>query len=85
MVELERVAFGPLGLRGLEPGKSRRLTKAEVERLRRAAEPAAAARKSSIEGGPGEVVGIVRKTHDSDHRGSVLNAVVRRLPQSAAA
>jgi 23S rRNA pseudouridine2605 synthase len=36
VVELERVAFGPLGLRGLEPGKSRRLTKAEVERLRRA-------------------------------------------------
>jgi 23S rRNA pseudouridine2605 synthase len=35
VVELERVAFGPLGLRGLEPGKSRRLTKAEVERLRR--------------------------------------------------
>jgi 23S rRNA pseudouridine2605 synthase len=39
VVELERVAFGPLGLRGLEPGKSRRLTKAEVERLRRATEP----------------------------------------------
>jgi 23S rRNA pseudouridine2605 synthase len=39
VVELERVAFGPLGLRGLEPGKSRRLTRAEVERLRRAAEP----------------------------------------------
>ena len=36
-IELERVAFGPLGLRGLEPGKSRRLTKVEVERLRRAA------------------------------------------------
>ena len=40
VVELERVAFGPLGLRGLEPGKSRCLTKAEVERLRRATEPA---------------------------------------------
>ena len=26
VVELERVAFGPLGLRGLEPGKSRRLS-----------------------------------------------------------
>jgi 23S rRNA pseudouridine2605 synthase len=39
VVELERVAFGPLGLRGLEPGKSRRLTKSEVERLRRVAEP----------------------------------------------
>ena len=38
VVELERVAFGPLGLRGLEPGQSRRLTKAEVERLRRATE-----------------------------------------------
>jgi 23S rRNA pseudouridine2605 synthase len=39
VVELERVAFGPLGLRGLEPGKSRRLTKAEVDRLRRLSEP----------------------------------------------
>jgi 23S rRNA pseudouridine2605 synthase len=36
VVELERVAFGPLGLRGLEPGRSRRLKEAEVERLRRA-------------------------------------------------
>ena len=41
VVELERVAFGPLGLRGLDPGKSRRLTKSEVERLRRATEPRA--------------------------------------------
>jgi 23S rRNA pseudouridine2605 synthase len=40
VVELERVALGPLGLRGLEPGESRRLTKAELDRLRRAAEPA---------------------------------------------
>ena len=39
VVELERVAFGPLGLRGLERGKSRRLNEREVERLRRAAEP----------------------------------------------
>src|SRR5215212_5318543 len=39
VVELERVAFGPLGLRGLESGKSRRLTKEEVERLRRVSEP----------------------------------------------
>jgi 23S rRNA pseudouridine2605 synthase len=39
VVELERVAFGPLGLRGLGPGESRRLTKAEIERLRRAAVP----------------------------------------------
>jgi 23S rRNA pseudouridine2605 synthase len=38
VIELERVAFGPLGLRGLEAGKSRRLTKAEVERLRRLSE-----------------------------------------------
>ena len=37
VTRLERVAFGPLGLRGLEPGSSRRLTRAEVERLRRAA------------------------------------------------
>jgi len=39
VVELERVAFGPLGLRGLQLGKSRRLKDAEVERLRRAAGP----------------------------------------------
>jgi 23S rRNA pseudouridine2605 synthase len=37
VVELQRVAFGPLGLRGLEPGQSRRLSRAELERLRRAA------------------------------------------------
>jgi 23S rRNA pseudouridine2605 synthase len=37
VVELERVAFGPLGLRGLERGKSRRLKDAEVERLKRSA------------------------------------------------
>jgi 23S rRNA pseudouridine2605 synthase len=37
VLELERVAFGPLGLRGLEPGQSRRLRESEVERLRRAA------------------------------------------------
>ena len=36
---LERVAFGPLGLRGLGLGESRRLSRREVERLRRAAEP----------------------------------------------
>jgi 23S rRNA pseudouridine2605 synthase len=41
VVELERVAFGPLGLRGLAPGESRRLTKAEIERLRQAADPSA--------------------------------------------
>ena len=33
---LERVAFGPLGLKGLEPGEHRRLTAAEIERLRAA-------------------------------------------------
>jgi 23S rRNA pseudouridine2605 synthase len=33
---LERVAFGPLGLGSLEPGESRRLKTAEVERLRKA-------------------------------------------------
>jgi 23S rRNA pseudouridine2605 synthase len=38
VVELERVAFGPLGLRGLGPGESRRLTKAEIERLRQTGE-----------------------------------------------
>jgi 23S rRNA pseudouridine2605 synthase len=32
--QLERVAFGPLRLGGLEPGEHRRLTPAEVERLR---------------------------------------------------
>jgi 23S rRNA pseudouridine2605 synthase len=34
--ELERIAFGPLRLGGLEPGEHRRLTPAEVERLRKA-------------------------------------------------
>jgi 23S rRNA pseudouridine2605 synthase len=38
VVQLERVAFGPLGLRALAPGESRLLTKAEIERLRRATE-----------------------------------------------
>src|SRR4051794_35365697 len=37
VVELERVAFGPLRLGGLEPGRFRRLSGAEVERLRAAA------------------------------------------------
>jgi 23S rRNA pseudouridine2605 synthase len=45
VVELERVAFGPLGLRGLEVGKSRRLSRREVERLRNAAQPRVAKRK----------------------------------------
>ena len=34
ITSLERTAFGPLRLGGLEPGAYRRLTKAEVERLR---------------------------------------------------
>jgi 23S rRNA pseudouridine2605 synthase len=37
VTSLERVAFGPLRLGGLEPGESRRLSAAEVERLRKAA------------------------------------------------
>jgi 23S rRNA pseudouridine2605 synthase len=38
VIELERVAFGPLRLESLEPGAARRLTAAEVERLRKSAE-----------------------------------------------
>jgi 23S rRNA pseudouridine2605 synthase len=34
VVSLERVAFGPLRLGELEPGGHRRLSPAEVERLR---------------------------------------------------
>jgi 23S rRNA pseudouridine2605 synthase len=37
VAELRRVAFGPLGLGRLDEGEHRRLTRAEVERLRRAA------------------------------------------------
>lgn len=44
VTELERVAFGPLGLRDLEPGESRRLSRAEVERLSKAAKPRARVR-----------------------------------------
>jgi 23S rRNA pseudouridine2605 synthase len=47
VVELERVAFGPLGLRGLELGRSRRLSAVEVERLRRAAEPSGRGRATA--------------------------------------
>src|SRR5215218_5157044 len=39
VMELERVAFGPIGLGDLEPGRSRRLKEKEVERLRKATEP----------------------------------------------
>ena len=38
VVALRRVAFGPLRLGDLEPGRARRLTSAEVQRLRRAAQ-----------------------------------------------
>ena len=37
VIELERVRFGPLQLRGLAPGAHRRLTGPEIERLRAAA------------------------------------------------
>jgi len=39
VAELERVAFGPLWLKGLEPGAHRRLTASEIERLRGAGRP----------------------------------------------
>ena len=38
VTELERVAFGPLRLRGLAPGDSRLLSRADVEKLRRSTE-----------------------------------------------
>jgi pseudouridine synthase len=41
--KLRRVAFGPLRLKGLEPGQWRDLTPAEVDRLRRAATAAGGA------------------------------------------
>jgi 23S rRNA pseudouridine2605 synthase len=40
VVRLERRAFGPLRLGDLEPGRARRLTAVEVERLRKLAGPA---------------------------------------------
>lgn len=52
VVALERVAFGPLGLRGLERGKSRRLTSAEVERLRRTTERRGRSKKTAVRGRP---------------------------------
>ena len=39
VASLERVAFGPLGLKGLEPGEHRRLTASEIERLRGSGKP----------------------------------------------
>ena len=50
---LERVAFGPLGLRGLERGQSRLLSRREVERLRTATEPAAPRRAGRGAARPG--------------------------------
>jgi 23S rRNA pseudouridine2605 synthase len=37
VTELTRIAFGPLRLKGLAPGQHRRLTAAEIERLRQSA------------------------------------------------
>jgi 23S rRNA pseudouridine2605 synthase len=50
VVELERVAFGPIGLGALEPGRSRRLNASEIDRLRRAAERGRA-RRPAVRGG----------------------------------
>jgi 23S rRNA pseudouridine2605 synthase len=47
VLALERVSFGPLGLRGLEPGRSRRLSATEVARLRRVAQPRGEGRSRS--------------------------------------
>jgi 23S rRNA pseudouridine2605 synthase len=47
VVELRRVAFGPLRLGDLAAGAHRRLTKAEVERLRGAARPPARRRRGA--------------------------------------
>ena len=48
VVELERVAFGPLGLRGLAPGKSRRLRSRRGRAPARAARPRSGARLARI-------------------------------------
>jgi 23S rRNA pseudouridine2605 synthase len=47
VVELERIAFGPLRLRGLEPGRHRRLTAAEIDKLARAAGQSAIPRSAN--------------------------------------
>jgi 23S rRNA pseudouridine2605 synthase len=39
VASLERVAFGPLGLKGLQPGEHRRLTASEIDRLRGSGKP----------------------------------------------
>ena len=46
VMALERVAFGPLGLRGLPRGESRQLSRREVERLRDATKPQGSRRGS---------------------------------------
>ena len=48
VVELERIAFGPLRLRDLAPGEHRRLTAAEIERLRQSAAPRSASASSRL-------------------------------------
>jgi len=53
VLSLERVAFGPLGLDGLVPGAHRRLSDAEVQRLRAATGAAAGAPPQRATNGPG--------------------------------
>lgn len=48
---LERIAFGPLALGALRPGKTRRLTKAELGRLRSAAESRTRTRTGGVSDG----------------------------------
>ena len=48
VVELARIAFGPLRLRGLAPGEHRRLTAAEIERLRQSAAPTSASASARL-------------------------------------
>jgi 23S rRNA pseudouridine2605 synthase len=79
VVELERVAFGPLGLRGLEPGKSRRLTKAEVERLRRLSEPRSG--RPSRGRAPGPRAKSPRDAAAKPARGRAAKPRSRRRPQ----
>jgi 23S rRNA pseudouridine2605 synthase len=54
VVRLVRVAFGPLGLGDLAPGAHRRLSQAEVERLRRATAERPAGKGRRANGGRGE-------------------------------
>ena len=83
VVELERVAFGPLGLRGLEPGKSRRLTKAEVERLRRLSEPGA--ERAGARGAAGEGEARGPKSRPTAAQRSAADALTARFrPHSCA-